>query len=115
MINKRYFGRAQGAIEFIIIFSAFLFFFAVFFSVIKMNIQKKNIEKERIIARTVALNVQSEINLAAESSEGYYREFQIPENILGKNYDLNISDNYINLFLENFPHLFLCATPRPLR
>jgi len=87
--------RAQGAIEFVIIFSAFLFFFAVFFTVIKINLQKKDFEKERIVARSVVLDVQSEINLAAESSEGYYREFNIPENILGKDYEINNTDDEV--------------------
>jgi len=94
--------KAQGAIEFIIIFSAFLLFFVAFFSVIKVNIEKKNLEKERLIAQSIALDVQYELNLAAESSEGYYRVFNVPNNILGKDYQINISDNRVFVFIGKF-------------
>ena len=48
MKNK---NRAQGSIEFLIIFSVFLLFFVVFFSIIKLNLQKKNIEKASLTQR----------------------------------------------------------------
>jgi len=98
-----WFGKdAQGVIEFIVLFGALLFFFVTFFSVIQVNIQEKNLEKERIIAQNVALDVQYEINLASDSSEGYSREFQIPQNILGKDYQINVSENRIYVSMENF-------------
>lgn len=87
--------KAQGAIEFVIIFAAVLFFFLTFFSIIKVNIEKKNLEKEKLVLQNLVLDVQSEIDLAAESSEGYYREFKIPENIFGKDYEINISSNRV--------------------
>lgn len=99
MKNKR---NAQGAVEFIIIFSAFLLFFVAFFSVIKINIEKKNLEKERLIAQNIALDVQYELNLAAESSEGYYREFNVPYNVRGKDYQINLSDNRVYIFIGEF-------------
>ncbi len=82
--------KSQTTIEFIILFAAVLFFFVSLFAVIQLNIEKKNIEKERVIAQNIALDIQNEISLAAESSEGYYREFEIPSNILGKDYEADI-------------------------
>ena len=92
MMEKK---NAQGAIEFMIIFSAFLLFFVVLFSVIKMNIEDKNLEKERTIARNIALDVQYELNLASDASEGYYREFEIPNTIFGKDYEINNTNNEV--------------------
>lgn len=91
--------KAQGVIEFIIIFSAALFFFIVFFSVIQMNTEEKNLEKARIVSQNIVLGIQDEINLAAQSSNGYQREFEIPQNILGREYEINISGSYIYLTL----------------
>jgi uncharacterized protein YpmB len=84
------FKRGQSAIEFAVIFGFVLFFFIVFFAIIQENQSDKNKEKERLIIQNIALDVQDEINLAAGSSEGYYREFTIPQNILGKDYDIQI-------------------------
>lgn len=91
--------NAQSTVEFVIIFAAVMFFFISFFAVIQSNIQKKNFEKEKIMAQNIALNIQNEISLAAESSEGYYREFKVPNNILGKEYEVSIVDNRIYIKL----------------
>ncbi len=96
------FKKTQGAIEFVIIFSAFLLFFVAFFSIIKMNMADKDLENERLIAQNVALDVQSEINLAAASSDGYYREFTVPQNIFGAEYEINVTDNRVFVFIDDF-------------
>lgn len=94
--------RAQSAIEFAVIFGFILFFFIAFFAVIQLNQSEKNKEKERLVIQNAALDVQDEINLAAESSDGYLREFKIPENILGKDYSITIIDNNVYANTSNF-------------
>ena len=97
MISKK---NAQSAVEFMVILSAILFFFVTFFAIIQMNVEKKNLEKEKIVIRSIALDVQDEINIAKKSSEGYSRKFKVPENIFGKNYEINISGNFIYVSLK---------------
>jgi len=82
--------KAQGIIEFIIIFGAVFFFFIAFLIVIQKTTESKNLDEERIIAQNIALSIQDEISLASESSDGYYREFKIPDNIIGKEYNVSI-------------------------
>jgi hypothetical protein len=94
--------KGQGAIEFIAIMGAVLFFFIIFFVVVSGNLEKKNLEKERIIAQSVALDLQTEIELATKSSEGYYREFSLPLNILGKDYDINISGSRVYVSVGSY-------------
>lgn len=96
------FSRGQGAIEFVIIFGALLVFFILFFTAIQNNIENKNSEKERVVAQNVALDVQEEISIAADASEGYIRNFTTPSNILGKDYTLNISDEILSIEMEGF-------------
>ncbi|MFH1586110.1 MAG: hypothetical protein ABIB79_05065 [archaeon] len=91
-MNKIDIKRSQTAVEFVLIFAFVLFFFVIFFAIIQDNVEDKNLDKERIIAQNIALDVQNEISLAAGSSEGYHREFNVPLNILGKEYDINITD-----------------------
>lgn len=94
--------KGQAAMEFLIVFGAMLFFFVIFFGIIQENISEKDQEKERIVAQSVALDVQDEINLAAESSEGYFRGFSIPENILGKEYQINVTQGRILISFDKF-------------
>jgi hypothetical protein len=92
MIIKK---KAQGSIELMVVFGAVLFFFVSFFAVLQNNIYDKNEDKERILLQNIALTVKEEINLAASASEGYYREFTIPEKIFGKDYQINLSNNFV--------------------
>jgi len=94
--------RSQGAVEFLVIFGAILFFFVLFFGIIQGNIADKNKEKERLIAQNVALDLKDEINIAAEASDGYSRNFSLPSNILGKSYDINITLGSVYLSMENY-------------
>jgi len=95
-INK----KAQGGIEFIIIFSFVLFFFVLFFTIIQSNQNEKNKENEDILFQNIALDVRDEINIAAGASDGYFREFEIPEKILGKDYEISVT-NSGNVYLES--------------
>ena len=94
--------RSQGTIEFVVIFGAILFFFVLFFGIIQGNVSEKNREKERLVAQNVALDAQDEINLAAEASEGYFRSFSMPENILGNDYEINVTDGRVYLKMGDF-------------
>ncbi|MEK6917710.1 MAG: hypothetical protein AABW51_02070 [Nanoarchaeota archaeon] len=94
--------KAQGVIEFIILFGAALLFFVVIIATIQESQSQKNKEKERLVAQNVALDIQDEINLAAGSSEGYERNFTTPENIMGLDYDINVSQGYIFLILGDY-------------
>ena len=87
--------RSQTGFEFLIISGAVFFFFTIFFIAINSNIEDKNREKENLIIRNLALSVQEEINLATKSSDGYSRTFSVPSLILGKNYDIEITDNSV--------------------
>jgi len=87
--------NAQSAIEFVILVGFILFAFTAFFLVIQENISDELREKKDLAIREVALTVQDEINLALETSEGYYREFKIPERIINQDYEINIIDDMV--------------------
>jgi tRNA(Met) C34 N-acetyltransferase TmcA len=87
--------KAQSSIEFVVIIAAVLFFFLAFLSVIERNTEKKNFEQEQIAAREIVLGIKNEINLASEASDGYSRYFKVDNNLLGKEYEITISDNMI--------------------
>lgn len=72
-----------------------LFVFVLFLGLFQKNINEKTVEKRKYALTELALTVQNEINLAAEASDGYSRTFEIPTNILGSDYDVNISSGMV--------------------
>jgi hypothetical protein len=94
--------KGQGTVEFIILFSSALFFFVIFMGIIQMNIADTNLEKQRIFLQNIALNVKNEIAFAAESKDGYTREFYVPQNSLGIDYEINLTDGYVFCFMTDY-------------
>lgn len=84
--------KAQSAFELLIIAGAILAFFIFFLIILTGNLSDLNKRKESLLLKELALEVQTEINLASKSSDGYYREFRIPLNLQGKAYEINITD-----------------------
>lgn len=87
--------KAQSVIEFfiLVLFIFFVFFGLVF--VVYSNIADKNKEKIDLKINELAFSVRDEINLAASSSEGYHREFNIPMKISDKEYEINITEGNV--------------------
>ena len=88
---------SQSAIEFMILVGFLLFAFTVFFLVIQGNMHDKLNEKDNLAVKSIVITVQDEINLAYQSSEGYYREFKIPEEVNGYEYEIKIIDGLVYL------------------
>lgn len=86
---------AQSSIEFAVIVAFIMFFFTAFFMVINENIADKTKERQNLGIKQTALVIQDEINLASKSSEGYSREFKIPEKINDKEYEINITERMV--------------------
>ena len=92
---KDIYKKSQVGIEFIILVGFVLFFFVVFLAIIEGNISDKTKEQKSAFVRDIALSVQNEIRLASQSSDGYYREFKIPEKIGNEDYQINITGNVV--------------------
>ena len=87
--------KSQTAIEFIVLISFVLFFFSMFFMVIGGKMSDKMVERKNLAVKDIAFTVQNEINLASESSEGYIREFRLPEKVAEKDYVLEIVEDMV--------------------
>jgi hypothetical protein len=95
MKHKTYSRRAQVGIEFVMIIGAVMFFTALFLLIIQQDTSKESYKKENILLKDIALTVQNEINLAAESGDGYSREFNLPEKAGGLDYEITIDNRII--------------------
>ncbi|MFH1711594.1 MAG: hypothetical protein ABH840_04745 [Nanoarchaeota archaeon] len=90
--------KSQSAIEFVVLFSALLFFFSVFFLVIQEKNAEKIEEQQNELLKITAYSVQGEIALAFKSSEGYSREFTVPAKMGNSDYSIQITERmvYVN-------------------
>ena len=89
--------KAQTAIEFAILVGFILFFFTIFFISIQENMSDKLSEKQNLMLKQTALTIQDEINLALDSSDGYSREFNVPEKIGNRDYDVSLVEDMVYL------------------
>ncbi len=78
--------KAQSSIELIILVGVLTFIFLTFLFVLKMNLSDEHEENRNLFVKEIALTVQNEIDLATNSIDGYYREFQIPNTLFGMDY-----------------------------
>lgn len=96
--------KAQVAIEFVILTGFLLFFFVLFFLAIQENMSDKTREKQDLVVKETALTIKSEIELAHESINGYYREFTIPQKILNLDYEASFVDGLIYIKTSDNKH-----------
>lgn len=101
--------KAQVAMEFVIIIGAVFFFVSIFFLVIQENLRDETEEKENILTKEVALIVQDEISLALEAADGYTRNFEIPERIGNREYEINITSDLV--FIKTTDNKYALAIP----
>ena len=87
--------NSQSSIEFVVLFSALLFFFSVFFLIIQEQNADKIQEQQTGRITSIAYGVQGEIALAFKSSEGYSREFIVPDKLGNMDYSIQIIERMV--------------------
>jgi uncharacterized protein YpmB len=97
-------NRGQSAIEFLILIGAVFFFFIVFLFAIQSSIVEKSKEGVDLEIREVALIVQDEISLAVGSSDGYSRNFVLPNKIRGRDYNASIIGSLVYVITNDGKH-----------
>ncbi|MBU0467345.1 MAG: hypothetical protein KJ718_04735 [Nanoarchaeota archaeon] len=96
--------KSQSAIEFIILVGLMLFLFSSFLFVFQQNLEKKIEQKRNLEIKDLALTIQNEINIAAETSSGYQRSFSIPEKIIKLDYGISVADGFLYLNTSDSKH-----------
>jgi len=86
---------AQGSIEFLILTGVIVLFLTLFFLAIQEGNAERFNDEKRIYVQNVAFSIQDELNIALKSSNGYMRRFEIPEKILGLDYEAELTENVI--------------------
>ena len=103
--------RAQVAIEFMVIVGAVLFFTSFSLLILQNNNQEKIYQRQTIQLKEIALTVQNEINLALGSSDGYSRQFKIPETSGGQDYEITLDAGIVYIKTTNGKHALTLPIP----
>ncbi len=103
--------RLQTSLEFIIMIGFVLMFFSVFLLIIQENISRKLEQKQNREVNELASEIQYEINLALETSDGYYREFSIPEKVANRDYNIRVAEGLV--YLNTTDGKYAVALPIP--
>ncbi len=109
--------KAQSAIEFMIIVAAVFLFFIVFLYAIQKNSAERMLWQRIDAMKEITLTLQSEIAIANDAGDGYNRNFNLPEKMLGGiDYNLSIIANsvYINTTKDALALPCLNVTGQPI-
>jgi len=82
--------KAQNSMEFVILTSFMMFVFAMFFIIIQQKTIAATEEKNDATAQQLLDIATSEIKLAESVSDDYYRQFTMPNNLNGLQYNISI-------------------------
>jgi hypothetical protein len=96
--------KSQSSMEFAILIGAMLFFFLSFMYVFQENLNQKAYEKRDFEINELALNVQNELGIAAAASDGYQRNFEIPQKLFGMNYSITLVSNSVYILTSDGKH-----------
>ena len=92
--------KAQSSMEFLLLVGILLVVFIAFYAIMFERIDLINDEKDVLLGQDIATKVQKEILLAAKVSDGYQREFSLPQRIQGMNYSILISGKELTVITQ---------------
>jgi len=93
--------KGQSAMEFLVLISILIIVFIAFYAIVFQRIQDTNNKKDVLLGEDMASKVQREILLAAKVSDGYSREFTLPDTIEGMDYNILISGKELTVKTPN--------------
>ena len=96
--------KSQSALEFIILIGAMLFFFIALSLTFQQNIAEKGKQQRNLEVQELALAVQNEIDLATGSSDGYERNFNIPDKLLNIGYQITLTEGFVYIITDDDKH-----------
>jgi hypothetical protein len=88
--------KAQTSMEFVILTGFMLMAFLVFYIVIQSKLVEANRGSADKAAKQVETMVVNELKVAESVTDGYYREFELPQRVNGINYNIQILSGVSN-------------------
>lgn len=100
--------KAQSAVEFASLVTLMFLIFTVFFFAVSTKLTNIQEDNDRLLLEDLGSYVQNELRLANIAEDGYYRTFEVPRTLLGKDYEINITKyediNHTDLVVRYINH-----------
>lgn len=93
-MDKRHI-KCQGAMEFMLLAGFLLFMFLIILSIVSDNTSYLNKKRDILLGEDLVIKIQKELNLAARVKDGYHREFELPQKLGKKDYNIAIIGNEV--------------------
>ncbi|MBT4351837.1 hypothetical protein HOD20_04865 [archaeon] len=93
--------KSQVSMEFVTIFVFVLVIFSIFLSITTKKLGEISDERDYIFMRDLAENIKKEIILASQVQDNYFRKFELPPNINGRNYTINVTQDELGIYLPD--------------
>ena len=90
--------KSQITSEFIIFSGIALIASIIFISISVSQLKTLYETKELLLVKDVALKIEKEIDITSDIEDGYYREFELPEKIDDKDYNISIVNNTLTVY-----------------
>ena len=88
--------RAQSSVEFAALVTLMFLIFTVFFFAVSTKLSGIQRDNDKMVLEDFGSYVQNELRLATIAEDGYYREFDVPRSLSGRDYEIEII-NYPNI------------------
>ena len=83
--------KAQISFEFIMIFTLILAAVIGFIVIINSRLSDISEQQEDLLMKNLANNIKSEVILASSVNNNYFRRFEVPVKISGRNYRIDLN------------------------
>jgi len=98
--------RGQVAVELFMLIGILALFSITILLIASDKTQRVYLDNEYIASKDFGFSMQKEILIASEVDDGYLRNFDVPADINGIDYQINISNGSFVLKTSNFEHIF---------
>ncbi|MEM2121399.1 MAG: hypothetical protein QXU20_01935 [Candidatus Woesearchaeota archaeon] len=93
--------KSQVGFEFVLLVGiVFLFFGITTYAIIELS-DRIRYEAESEQLKDLGLRIKQEIILATNAQDGYYRTFELPVTINGKNYSISVEGSFLVIRTDN--------------
>ena len=82
--------KAQTSLEFVVLTGFMILAFLTFYIVIQSKLLEANRDSTDIAVKQIETLVVNEIKVAESVTDGYYREFELPQRVNGVEYTISI-------------------------
>jgi len=97
--------KSQVSMEFVFLVGLAFMIMVIFIAATRSEFDDLRFEEERTGVQDVAVTIQHELILASNMRDGYTRDFDLPEEISGKTYTIQIINTTLLVYTNDYEYV----------